>query len=132
MAKFLQAVDWADPVQVKEAHSLLGDWRLSPMAALELLDSQVRCLSPQFADPAVRRRAVDALRQLSDADLEKYLLQLCQVLKYEPYHDSPLAQFLTERALANRHRIGHIFFWYLRAEIHTAEIQARFSYILEG
>ena len=33
-----------------------------------------------------------------------------QALKFEPYHDSPLARFLLKKALNNK-KIGHFFFW---------------------
>jgi hypothetical protein len=31
--------------------------------------------------------------------VRRWLWQLVQALKYEPYHDSPLARFLLDRAL---------------------------------
>lgn len=49
----------------------------------------------------------------SDEELSQYLLQLVQVLKYEPFLDCALSRFLLERALANR-RIGQMLFWHLR------------------
>jgi len=56
---------------------------------------------------------------------------LTQVLKYESYHDSHLAEFLIERALRNRNRIGYFFFWFLKAEMHVAEIAERYGLLLE-
>ena len=49
----------------------------------------------------------------SDDKLLMYLLQLVQVLKFEPYLDCALGQFLLRRSLRNR-TIGHFFFWHLR------------------
>lgn len=49
----------------------------------------------------------------SDEELSQYLLQLVQVLKYEPFLDCALSRFLLERALGNR-RIGQMLFWHLR------------------
>lgn len=49
----------------------------------------------------------------SDEELSQYLLQLVQVLKYEPFLDCALSRFLLQRALANR-RIGQFLFWHLR------------------
>jgi phosphatidylinositol-4,5-bisphosphate 3-kinase len=60
--------------------------------ALQLLDRR-------FSDPKVRAIAIAALSPLSDTDLAKYMLQLCQQLKFEPYHDSALARLLLARAL---------------------------------
>ena len=52
----------------------------------------------------------------SDDKLLMYLLQLVQVLKFEPYLDCALGQFLLRRSLRNR-TIGHFFFWHLRWEV---------------
>lgn len=46
-------------------------------------------------------------------------------MKHEPYHDSPLAQFLLCRALQNRVHIGHRFFWHVKAELHLPELAER-------
>ena len=48
-----------------------------------------------------------------DDEVELYLLQLVQALKYENYLYCPLAEFLLERALSNQH-IGHKLFWLLK------------------
>lgn len=50
---------------------------------------------------------------ISDEELSQYLLQLVQVLRYEPYYDCALTHFLLERAQRNR-KIGHFLFWHLR------------------
>lgn len=52
-------------------------------------------------------------RPPSNEELSQYLLQLVQVLRYEPYYDCALTHFLLERAQANR-KIGHFLFWHLR------------------
>ncbi len=107
LPKLLLSTRWNildDAVEVKR---LLHLWEpLDPYAALELLDAN-------FADPNVRAYAVDRLACMSDAQLADVLLQLVQVLKYEPYLDSALSRFLITRALQNRH-LGHQFFWFLR------------------
>jgi hypothetical protein len=59
------------------------------------------------------------------------ILQLTQVLKYEPYHDSALARFLLSRAVGNPPLIGHLFFWHLRSEMHLLEIYGRYGLLLE-
>ena len=72
---------------------MVREWRsLSSTDALELFDAR-------YADPVVRAYAVERLASLNNGDLVDLLLQLVQVLKYEPYHDSPLARFLLRRAL---------------------------------
>ena len=61
----------------------------------------------------VRDRAVEWLECLGDNKLTMYLLQLVQALKFEPYLDCALGQFLLRRALQNK-VIGHFLFWHLR------------------
>ena len=41
---------------------------------------------------------------------------LVGVLKNEPFHDSPLARFLLQRALQNRLLIGHHLYWLLEVQ----------------
>ena len=59
-------------------------------------------------------------------------MQLTQVLKFETFHDSPLARFLFRRALANPREIGHKLFWGLRAEMHVKKFAPRFGLILKS
>jgi phosphatidylinositol-4,5-bisphosphate 3-kinase len=61
--------------------------RCAQLDALELLDIR-------FSDLVVREYAVRQIDQLPDHELAEVLLQLVQVLKYESYHDSPLARML--------------------------------------
>ncbi|XP_023368762.1 phosphatidylinositol 4,5-bisphosphate 3-kinase catalytic subunit beta isoform [Otolemur garnettii] len=68
---------------------------------------------------------------LYDEELSQYLLQLVQVLKYEPFLDCALSRFLLERALANR-RIGQFLFWHLRSEVHIPAVSIQFGVILEA
>lgn len=53
----------------------------------------------------------------SNDELLQYLLQLVQVLRYEPYYDCALTHFLLERAQSSR-KIGHFLFWHLRFVMH--------------
>jgi hypothetical protein len=125
LAKVLLCVNWASSGMVEEALSLLDGWaKPSFEMALGLLDSA-------FGDSRVRDYAVRALHDISDDYLLGIMLQLTQALKYEPYHDSALAMFLLQRACASR-RIGHRFFWYLKAEVHQAEIRERYGLLLEA
>ena len=63
--------------------------------------------------------------------MSQYLLQLCQVLKYESHLDCPLVCFLLDRAWKNK-RIGHYLFWHLRSELDSPEVALRFGLILEA
>jgi hypothetical protein len=126
LTKFLLCIDWSAAEQVVEAYRLLKLWSppVQARAALELLDIK-------FADYYIREYAVKILMQMPDDELQLYLLQLIQVLKYEQHHNSPLSRFLICRALQSPYIIGHHLFWGLKAEQHITEYNERFSLILE-
>eukprot|EP01094_Clydonella_sp_ATCC50884_P017221 TRINITY_DN2958_c0_g2_i1.p1 TRINITY_DN2958_c0_g2~~TRINITY_DN2958_c0_g2_i1.p1 ORF type:complete len:1042 (-),score=355.45 TRINITY_DN2958_c0_g2_i1:555-3641(-) len=125
LTKVLGCVNWKDLRCVQETYRLLDMWQpLDPVDALELLDAK-------FADRKIRETAVRYLDCLPDSELNDYLLQLVQVLKYEPKHFSALACWLVHRALRNRMLIGNAFFWHLQAEMHVPEIAERFGLLLE-
>ncbi|XP_062522263.1 phosphatidylinositol 4,5-bisphosphate 3-kinase catalytic subunit gamma isoform-like isoform X2 [Corticium candelabrum] len=122
LPKYLLSVKWSDLHNVLEAQKLLEEWK-QPIS-LELLDYH-------FADENVRCCAVKRLQQLHNDELQLYLLQLVQVLKFEPYNDNPLVRFLLTRALQSK-KIGYRFFWFLASEMSTPEYQCRFGVILEA
>eukprot|EP01062_Namystynia_karyoxenos_P028709 TRINITY_DN21706_c0_g1_i1.p1 TRINITY_DN21706_c0_g1~~TRINITY_DN21706_c0_g1_i1.p1 ORF type:complete len:1228 (+),score=464.43 TRINITY_DN21706_c0_g1_i1:95-3685(+) len=139
LAKFLQAVEWASPAAVCSALQLLHGQppgpglqarRWSPpakgdeLAALELLDAR-------YASGVVREYAIGILEDLDDARLADCILQLVQVLKYEPYHYSALARFLLKRSLRNPHQIGHFVFWHLKAEMYNPMMSERHGLLIE-
>uniref|UniRef100_A0A2K6KMK9 phosphatidylinositol-4,5-bisphosphate 3-kinase n=1 Tax=Rhinopithecus bieti TaxID=61621 RepID=A0A2K6KMK9_RHIBE len=106
LPKLLLSIKWNKLEDVAQLQALLQIWpKLPPREALELLDFN-------YPDQYVREYAVGCLRQMSDEELSQYLLQLVQVLKYEPFLDCALSRFLLERALGNR-RIGQFLFWHL-------------------
>ncbi|OWK57627.1 Phosphatidylinositol 4,5-bisphosphate 3-kinase catalytic subunit beta isoform [Lonchura striata] len=110
---------------LEQLQALLQIWpKLLPREALELLDFN-------YPDQYVREYAVGCLKQMSDEELSQYLLQLVQVLKYEPFLDCALSRFLLERALGNR-RIGQMLFWHLRSEVHIPAVSVQFGLILEA
>jgi len=124
LPRFLLCVDWTDRSKANEARRCMEGWaKISPYQALELL-------SHHYADYAVRLYAVNRLRILGDDELREVLLQITQLLKFEPYHDSPLARFVMERALANPYGVGHFFFWHLKAELHNRDSCERFYCLL--
>uniref|UniRef100_A0A671F0L9 Phosphatidylinositol 4,5-bisphosphate 3-kinase catalytic subunit beta isoform n=1 Tax=Rhinolophus ferrumequinum TaxID=59479 RepID=A0A671F0L9_RHIFE len=125
LPKLLLSIKWNKLEDVAQLQALLQIWpKLPPREALELLDFN-------YPDQYVREYAVGCLRQMSDEELAQYLLQLVQVLKYEPFLDCALSRFLLERALANR-RIGQFLFWHLRSEVHIPAISVQFGVILEA
>lgn len=93
LPKYLISVSKVNKAAIQEMHVLLKSWsKGDPVDALELLDAR-------YTDPHIRAYAVKQLEQLTNAEVEDYLLQLVQVLKYETYHDSPLCRFLLKRGL---------------------------------
>ncbi|KAM4589944.1 phosphatidylinositol 4,5-bisphosphate 3-kinase catalytic subunit beta isoform 1-T3 [Fundulus diaphanus] len=125
LPKLLLSVKWSKHEDMAQLQALLQIWpKLCPRDALELLDFN-------YPDQYVRKYAVNCLRDMSDEELSQYLLQLVQVLRYEPYYDCALTHFLLERAQSNR-KIGHFLFWHLRSEINMPAVSVQFSLILEA
>lgn len=87
------------------------------------VDDALELLGPQFEHPAVRAYAVNRLKKADDEELQLYLLQLVQALKFEKIpettgdatKDSSLASFLVTRASENT-ILGNFFHWYLMVE----------------
>lgn len=125
LAKLLCCAKWNSNKDVAMMQILLQTWpKLEPEVALELLDYT-------YADKEVRKIAVRCIEKMSDSEIQQYLLQLVQVLKYESYLDCDLAEFLLGRALKNQH-FGHELFWLLRAEMENPEVSVRFGLMLEA
>ena len=97
---------------------------LSVVQAIELL-------SGKYTNEIIRTFAVDCLRKVNPQNIQTYLLQLVQALKYEKNHDNALARFLIEEAVENPITIGHEFFWHLRSEMNNQDVQQRFGLYLE-
>ncbi|KAJ8304892.1 hypothetical protein KUTeg_018475 [Tegillarca granosa] len=87
LTKFLKCVNWSVPQEAKQAVELLSKW--NPMD----VEDAIELLSPAFTHPSVRKYAVSRLRQADDEyhieikDLQLYLLQLVQALRYENYEE---------------------------------------------
>lgn len=60
----------------------------------------------------VRKLAVRWIRGLTSDELVDYIPQLVVALRHETYENSPLAQFLLDRALRSP-RFAHHLFWLL-------------------
>ncbi|KAI5796258.1 kinase-like domain-containing protein [Peziza echinospora] len=117
LTKFLKSVSWQEAAESKQAVELLPQWtEIDVDDALELL-------GPQFENPAVRAYAVQRLKKADDEELQLYLLQLVQALKFEKVPENPeapptetsLAGFLISRASVNS-ILGSYFYWYLMVE----------------
>jgi phosphatidylinositol kinase/protein kinase (PI-3 family) len=133
--KLLKSINFSDENESKEALKLLYKWvEIDIEDALELL-------GPNFKNSNVRTYAVERLKKANDGELELYLLQLVQALRYESIANqstdfsivelnesiigpssslltdslTPLSQFLVERALLDD-RLGSFLYWYLTTE----------------
>ncbi|KAL7750778.1 Phosphatidylinositol (PI) 3-kinase [Sorochytrium milnesiophthora] len=121
LTKFLKCVVWNDPVEAKQAVDILQQ---NSWADIDV-DDALELLGPEFENRSVRRFAVNQLQKADDEDLQLYLLQLVQALKFEGLGDakiaatyiqgSNLAEFLIQRAAANS-ALGNLFYWYLKVE----------------
>lgn len=113
LTKFVKCVNWKSPREARQAAPLLDKW-----AEIDI-DDALELLGPHFDHPVVRSYAVERLKKADDEELQLYLLQLVQALKYEAAgegDDSSLARFLVTRA-ANSFALGNFFHWYLMVEI---------------
>lgn len=113
LTKFVKCVNWKNPREARQAAPLLDKW-----AEIDV-DDALELLGPHFDHPVVRSYAVERLKKADDEELQLYLLQLVQALKYEAAgegDDSSLARFLVTRA-ASSFALGNFFHWYLMVEI---------------
>ncbi|KAH6576617.1 hypothetical protein BASA62_001311 [Batrachochytrium salamandrivorans] len=115
LTKFLKCVIWTDPTEVRQAVELLSAWvDIDVEDALELL-------GPAFSDTNVRSYAVSQLKKADDEELQLYLLQRVQALKFEQLEnrvsilESPLVESLIERGIRNP-VLGNYLHWYLMVE----------------
>ncbi len=126
LPKFLSSVPYKYPKARMIADEYLDKWKEPTVYdCFELLDYS-------YAHTKVREYAVRKLNTLPDDTLNDFLIQICQCMKTEVYHDSPLSRFLLERSFKSPHRIGHSTFWCLKSELHVAPLQERLTTVLKA
>ncbi|KAM0944249.1 putative phosphatidylinositol 3-kinase [Dioscorea sansibarensis] len=119
LTKFLRCVEWSDVQEAKHAIDLMGRWETIDVTdALELL-------SPVFESEEVRAYAVGILERADDEELQCYLLQLVQALRFERSDKSRLALFLVQRSLHNI-ELASFLRWYVAVELHDPAYAKRF------
>jgi len=129
IVKFVKCVNWSVAVEAEQAMELIRThW--APMDVEDALE----LLGPSWEYHDLRRYAVGRLAQASDEDLQLYLMQLVQALKFES-SEGDLAKFLNERASANA-SLSNYLYWYLQIECEEAETVkpeslARYRAVLE-
>lgn len=125
ISRLFECIDYKDKMHLIELDKILSIAKpLNPVQALNLL-------SGNYLHENIRRFAVDCLKNASYIDVQEYIIQLIQALKYEMYHDSPLARYLIELALKYPLTIGHALFWGFRSEMYNPNVQQRFGLYLE-
>lgn len=121
LTKFLRCVEWSDVQEAKQAIDLMGRWETIDVTdALELL-------SPVFESEEVRAYAVSVLERADDEELQCYLLQLVQALRFERSDKSRLSLFLVQRSLFNI-ELASFLRWYVAVELHDPAYAKRFYY----
>ncbi|EFJ26575.1 hypothetical protein SELMODRAFT_97360 [Selaginella moellendorffii] len=124
LTKFLKCVDWSDATEAKQALELMHKWTTIDIAdALELL-------SHAFESEEVRGHAIDVLERTGDEELQSYLFQLVQALRFERSDKSRLANFLVQRAVHNT-ELANFLRWYLNVELADVVYAKRFWLVLE-
>ncbi|KAB1207894.1 Phosphatidylinositol 3-kinase, root isoform [Morella rubra] len=119
LTKFLRCVEWSDVQEAKQALELIGRWEMIDVCdALELL-------SPVFESEEVRAYAVSVLERADDEELQCYLLQLVQALRFERSDKSRLSHFLVQRALRNI-EFASFLRWYVAVELYDPAYAKRF------
>ncbi|GLU03095.1 hypothetical protein SLE2022_203130 [Rubroshorea leprosula] len=119
LTKFLRCVEWSDVQEAKQAIELMGKWEMIDVSdALELL-------SPLFESEEVRAYAVSVLERADDEELQCYLLQLVQALRFERSDKSRLSQFLIQRSLRDI-ELASFLRWYVAVELHDPAYAKRF------
>ncbi|KAK6931044.1 Phosphatidylinositol 3-/4-kinase, catalytic domain [Dillenia turbinata] len=119
LTKFLRCVEWSDLQEAKQALDLMGRWEMIDVCdALELL-------SPVFESEEVRAYAVSVLERADDEELQCYLLQLVQALRFERSDKSRLSHFLVQRSLRNI-ELASFLRWYVVVELHDPAYAKRF------
>ena len=147
LTKFLLAVEWNEESEVVQAAELLEQWRKrSPIAvtdALKMLGKDVA-----FQTSLVRAYAIETLATAPDEELQLYLLQLVQALKYEEItlddmigkrtesgvkFKAPvsLANFLIERA-AKSLTLANYLYWYIKVEMEDATHGERYAIVFSS
>ncbi|BAT04832.1 Os08g0307400 [Oryza sativa Japonica Group] len=119
LVKFLLSVEWSDIQEAKQAVALIPRWE-----SIDVADA-LGLLSPVFQNEEVRAYAVGVFERASDEELQCYLLQLVQGLRFERSDRSRLAHFLVNRALSN-YELASFLRWYLVVELHDPSHARRY------
>ena len=125
LSKLLLCIDYRQPSHLIELEKILAVAKpLTPIQSMELLTGT-------YLHESIRKFAVKCLSVSTPQEIQSYLIQLVQGLKYEMYHDNELARYLLKMAINYPLTIGHSLFWSLRSEMYNPIVQQRFGIYLE-
>ncbi|MCQ2816448.1 MAG: hypothetical protein MJ252_04190 [archaeon] len=125
LPKLLRCIDYKNADQLEELEKILKiAKKLTPIQSMELLTGK-------FLHESVRKFAVRCLGKSSPQEIQNYLIQLVQGLKFEMNHDNELARYLLSMAISYPLTIGHALFWSLRSETYNPQVQQRYCLYLE-
>ncbi|ODV97949.1 hypothetical protein PACTADRAFT_47778 [Pachysolen tannophilus NRRL Y-2460] len=79
---FIKCVNWDDEYEVNEFLNIIKDAHHQFIEELEIVDC-LELLSYDYRNPIIRKFAIERLKLARDDELELYLLQLVQALKFE-------------------------------------------------
>nr|ANG60478.1 phosphoinositide 3-kinase [Nicotiana benthamiana] len=116
LTKFLRCVEWSDVQEAKQALELMHKWE-----SIDLCDA-LELLSPVFESEEVRAYAVSVLERADDEELQCYLLQLVQALRFERSDKSRLSHFLVQRNV----ELASFLRWFVAVELHDPAYAKRF------
>lgn len=127
----IRSVDWNDVLQAGEAEklitSLLSSGKKKRLPFDLTIEDALFLLNASCAHPRARSFGLAILKQLPDEEIEEFLLQLLQALRYEQSdsqpakqqpQSSPLEEFLLEKSSAN-FEIANKLNWLLTVEGET-------------
>ncbi|EPZ35311.1 phosphatidylinositol 3-kinase [Rozella allomycis CSF55] len=124
MPKFLKCVIWKDHLEVKQALELMRMWDPIDMEdLLELFSSRIS---------AVRNYAVEQLSRFNDEELELFLPQLVQAMKFESEDEiksNQLVHYFIQRAAINL-RISNYLFWALKSGGQNKYFRSVLAYLI--
>ena len=133
LSKFVKCVKWDVEVEAEQAMEVIT----SHWVPIDVEDA-LELVGPNWRHPSLRRYAVSRLAQASDEDLQMYLLQLVQAIKYDNYiagekkaekrrdrnqsdgEHVDLSSFLITRA-SNHASLANYLYWYLQIETDEEE-----------
>ncbi|KAK8794769.1 hypothetical protein WA158_001750 [Blastocystis sp. Blastoise] len=119
-----ESMNYLNINETKEIYRYIALW-----PSLSLSEAFL-CLSYRVLDPIVRQKAVQRLYSMSEKEIELYMLQLVQALKYEYHLNSPLSRFLLYKSINYPSTIGYAFFWQLKSQTFDPFVNVGFSIML--